>query len=177
MCKDSSYLYISVGLFLTAYIYVGPFPTAYISTLANSRLPTYLRWLLPDHLHIYVGLVLALSTCVLVYFFIAIHESLYTSPPDPASKNSLSFVNQPQIIKISYSVCIQIRQVPLLIVILFSFSAMVTIQFSLDDIYPDSFPIMEITESENLDDAQLDEILEHMNTIVSKHHLNQRIDK
>lgn len=44
---------------------------------------------------------------------------------------------------------------------------MVIIQFSLDDTYPDTIPVMEITESVYLDDAKLDEILEHMNTVVS----------
>ncbi|CAE1323745.1 RWD domain-containing protein 1 [Acanthosepion pharaonis] len=46
--------------------------------------------------------------------------------------------------------------------------AMVTIQFSLDDTYPDTIPVMEITESVYLDDAKLDEILEHMNTVAQE---------
>lgn len=46
--------------------------------------------------------------------------------------------------------------------------AMVTIQFTLDDTYPDTVPVMEITDSHNLDDQRLDEIMEHVNTVAQE---------
>ena len=47
-----------------------------------------------------------------------------------------------------------------------SVAASVTIKFSYTEKYPDEVPIMEITESENLEDEQLNELIDMLHTQV-----------